>query len=272
MVLISIPDGRDKSTDSKADLTAKAPATEKKVAVAGSTMYSVPSVYGKIDPIKGDSGMYSIAPLVDTNLNLFAAPAVKVNKATKPAKEKKQKVEPAPASAATPLSKLDLVVGKIVAIKKHPEADSLYIEQIDCGESTGPREIVSGLVKFIPESDMLVCWMLIQNKHVVVLRNLKPANMRGVKSFGMVLCASNADHTAVELLIPPEGSVAGDVVYFEGHQGTPEPVLNPKKKIFESVQIDFKTGDDLVARWKDVAFQTLKGVVRAKSLKAASIK
>ena len=86
------------------------------------------------------------------------------------------------------------------------------------------------------------------------------------------MCASNADHTAVELLKPPPGSVAGDVVYFEGHKGAPEPVLNPKKKIFESVQVDFLTGDDLVAYWKDVAFRTSKGPVTAKSLKKAHIK
>ncbi len=30
--------------------------------------------------------------------------------------------------------KLDIRVGKIVEIEKHPEADSLYIEKIDVGE------------------------------------------------------------------------------------------------------------------------------------------
>jgi tRNA-binding EMAP/Myf-like protein len=56
-------------------------------------------------------------------------------------------------SAPTPgleseLSKLEIRTGKIVEISQHPEADSLYIEKVDVGEPTGPRTIVSGLVKF----------------------------------------------------------------------------------------------------------------------------
>ena len=43
--------------------------------------------------------------------------------------------------------------------------------------------------------------------------------MRGIKSHAMVLCASNADHSIVEFLVPPEGSVPGDRVFFEGHEG-----------------------------------------------------
>jgi tRNA-binding EMAP/Myf-like protein len=43
--------------------------------------------------------------------------------------------------------RLDIRVGKILKAEKHPEADSLYIEQIDCGDADGPRTIVSGLAK-----------------------------------------------------------------------------------------------------------------------------
>lgn len=101
----------------------------------------------------------------------------------------------------------------MVDVKKHPDADSLYVETIDVGEAA-PRTVVSGLVKFLQPSDL-------QDKLVVLLTNLKPAAMRGIKSAAMVLCASNADHTKVELLIPPEGSVPGDRVTVEGQQGTP---------------------------------------------------
>ncbi len=103
-------------------------------------------------------------------------------------------------------------MGKVLDIKKHPDADTLYIETVDLGESTGPRTVVSGLVKYYQESE-------IAGKLVVCLKNMKPANMRGVKSMSMLLCASNADHTAVELLVPPPGSAVGDVVSFEGHPG-----------------------------------------------------
>ncbi|KAJ3386023.1 hypothetical protein HDU84_001852 [Entophlyctis sp. JEL0112] len=96
--------------------------------------------------------------------------------------------------------------------------------------------------------------------------------MRGVKSHAMVLCASNADHTKVEFLLPPAGSAPGDRVFFEGHEGVPEEQLNPKKKVWETVQPDFATREDLVAVWKGVEFRTANGVVRAPSLAGASIK
>jgi len=44
---------------------------------------------------------------------------------------------------------LEVKVGRIVAIKKHEQADTLYVEQIDLGEDK-PRTIVSGLVNYIP--------------------------------------------------------------------------------------------------------------------------
>ena len=34
----------------------------------------------------------------------------------------------------TELSRLEIRVGKIIEIGKHPEADSLYVEKVDCGK------------------------------------------------------------------------------------------------------------------------------------------
>jgi tRNA-binding EMAP/Myf-like protein len=53
------------------------------------------------------------------------------------------------------VSRLDIRVGIIMDVKKHPDADSLYVEQIDVGEPA-PRTVVSGLVKFIPIEKMQV--------------------------------------------------------------------------------------------------------------------
>jgi aminoacyl tRNA synthase complex-interacting multifunctional protein 1 len=83
-------------------------------------------------------------------------------------------------------SMIDLRVGHIVDVIKHPDADGLYIEQIDLGEETGPRTVVSGLVNYIPIEQM-------RDKYLVAVCNLKPASMRGVKSFAMVLCATSKD-------------------------------------------------------------------------------
>lgn len=39
----------------------------------------------------------------------------------------------------TELSRLEIRVGKIIEIAKHPEADSLYVEKVDCGEVSSKR-------------------------------------------------------------------------------------------------------------------------------------
>ncbi|KAJ3068345.1 hypothetical protein HDU98_008466 [Podochytrium sp. JEL0797] len=207
------------------------------------------------------------APAAKKDAKAAGAPAPAAAAASdKPAKGKRggSAAAAAPVVESSIISKLDIVVGQIVDVKPHPDADSLYVEQIECGEAT-PRTVVSGLRKFMTLEQM-------QGKMVLILKNLKPAAMRGVKSHAMVLCASDAEHTTVEFLVPPPGSVAGDRVYFEGHEGTPEEQLNPKKKVWETVQPDFVTRGDLVATWKGVEFRTEKGVVKTGSLVGASIK
>lgn len=54
----------------------------------------------------------------------------------------------------------------------------------------------------------------VQDRAVVVLSNLKPRNMRGVKSNGMLLAASDAAHERVELLSPPPGAMPGERIWF----------------------------------------------------------
>jgi aminoacyl tRNA synthase complex-interacting multifunctional protein 1 len=70
-----------------------------------------------------------------------SAPAEPVQRQAEGGKEKKEKKKGAPPAAAKPaantaidISRLDLRVGKILSVEKHPNADSLYVEQIDVGE------------------------------------------------------------------------------------------------------------------------------------------
>lgn len=44
---------------------------------------------------------------------------------------------------------LDVRVGKVVKAWRHPDADSLYVEEVDVGEPE-PRTICSGLVAYVP--------------------------------------------------------------------------------------------------------------------------
>jgi methionine--tRNA ligase beta chain len=128
---------------------------------------------------------------------------------------------------------LDLRVGVILSVAPHPNADSLYVESIDVGEAA-PRQVVSGLRKFVSEADM-------QGRRVVVVCNLKPAKMRDVMSHGMVLCASDESHAVVEPVAPPAGAAPGERVRFEGYGREPEAQLNPKKKLFEKLAPDLVT-------------------------------
>ncbi|THV05314.1 nucleic acid-binding protein [Dendrothele bispora CBS 962.96] len=184
--------------------------------------------------------------------------------------------KPAPEDEGEPVpSMIDLRVGHIIDVQKHPDADSLYIEQIDLGEETGPRTVVSGLVHYIPIEQM-------RDKYLVAVCNLKPANMRGVKSFAMVLCATSKDgrEGGIELIQPPANSKPGDRVYFEGAEfenATPLSQLNPKKKIFETIQPGFTTLESLEAAWVNPVtksvhkIRTKEGVCLAPTLVGASL-
>uniref|UniRef100_A0A8V5H4X8 Tyrosine--tRNA ligase n=1 Tax=Melopsittacus undulatus TaxID=13146 RepID=A0A8V5H4X8_MELUD len=162
-------------------------------------------------------------------------------------------------------SRLDIRVGKVISVEKHPDADSLYVEKIDVGEPE-PRTVVSGLVQFVPKEQL-------QDRLVVLLCNLKPQKMRGVESQGMVLCASSlGEPRLVEPLDPPAGCCAGERVYVEGYEGgQPDEELKPKKKVFEKLQADFRVSEDCVAQWKQRNFLTKLGRVSCKSLKGGSI-
>uniref|UniRef100_A0A672KRT2 Aminoacyl tRNA synthase complex-interacting multifunctional protein 1-like n=2 Tax=Sinocyclocheilus grahami TaxID=75366 RepID=A0A672KRT2_SINGR len=185
-------------------------------------------------------------------------------KAEKKGEKKEKKSAAAPQEEAkVDVSRLDLRVGCIISAEKHPDADSLYVEQVDVGEAA-PRTVVSGLVKHIPLEQM-------QNRMAVLLCNLKPAKMRGVLSQAMVMCASSPEK--VEILDPPSGAMAGDRVTFQGFPGEPDKELNPKKKVWEQVQPDLRTDDQCVATYKGAAFEVAgKGVCKAQTMSNSGIK
>lgn len=191
------------------------------------------------------------APLADRTKEKSASeknaagekPAAAAGEGAQPAqkKEKKEKApkpQKAPAAAA-PLSPslIDLRVGHILKAIKHPEADSLYVSTIAMGDKAGTedtseyegqvvRTVCSGLNGLVPLEEM-------QGRKVVVVCNLKPVKMRGIKSAAMVLAASprlkegEEDHHGgpVELVTPPKGSVAGERVFFEGWKGDRKSVV-----------------------------------------------
>lgn len=89
------------------------------------------------------------------------------------------------------LDKIKLKVGQIKEVKRVENSEKLYELLVDLGEEK-PRTIVSGLVKYYSEEELL-------GKQVVVVANLKKAKLRGVESNGMLLAAG--DNDVVKLLV-----------------------------------------------------------------------
>ena len=122
-------------------------------------------------------------------------------------------------------SKLDLRVGKIVDVKDHPNADKLYMLQVELGE-LGKRVLVAGMKPYYKTDE-------IKNKKIVVITNLKPAKIRGVKSNGMLLAAEDNNGT-VSLLDPGEAE-PGAEIYVEDIPRKPEKILDFEE--FEKIDL-----------------------------------
>ena len=95
-----------------------------------------------------------------------------------------------------------------------------------------------------------------QNRKVVMIANLKPAKMRGITSYGMVLCAKEGEkpNEKVQLVRVPDCAQPGDIITTDDFLGDnwsePDAQMNPKKKIFETVQPFLKTDGNCVACYK----------------------
>lgn len=89
--------------------------------------------------------------------------------------------------------KLDLRVAEIEDVEEIKGADKLYKLTINIGTET--RTICAGIKQFYSKEDL-------KGRKIIVLSNLAPRNLKGIESKGMLLAASNDDHTNVILLAP----------------------------------------------------------------------
>ncbi|GMI03281.1 hypothetical protein TrVE_jg4106 [Triparma verrucosa] len=173
---------------------------------------------------------------------------------------KKPKPPPAPTGPVIEgehVGQLDIRVGKLIKVWEHETADKLFCEDIDLGPELGVRQIASGLRPFYRKEDM-------EGKMVMVLCNLKKRNLVGFPSHGMVMCASNSDHTSVELVLPPPSSELGERITCEGFITDPEPENKiAKKKIFEKIAPELVTDEEGVPCFRGVKFMTKGGECKA---------
>jgi aminoacyl tRNA synthase complex-interacting multifunctional protein 1 len=167
------------------------------------------------------------------------------------------------------ICKLEFIVGKIVKVWDHPDAEKLYCEEINVGEDA-PRQIASGLRPHFTEEAML-------GRRVLVVNNLKARNLVGFKSHGMVLCAALTREDGselVEFVEPPEGAHLGEVVSFEGLPA-PEPwsaAQVEKNKVFAACMEGMKTTDDCLAAWNGHVFMTSAGPCKCATIKGGVLR
>jgi aminoacyl tRNA synthase complex-interacting multifunctional protein 1 len=277
---------------------AKAAAAGSGSATAEATPATTEAEGKKSKKQQGKEKLEAVADAVSSAVPLAKDGSAAQQQQPKPKKEKKEKA-PKPQKAAPvekPLSPslIDLRVGHILKCVQHPDAEKLFVSTMAVGDAPGTdntteyegqtvRTVCSGLNGLIPLEEM-------QNRKIVAVCNLKPVTMRGVKSSAMVLAASPRDDDShagpVELVSPPAEAKAGERVFFEGWEGEPEPVLNPKKKVWETIQPGFTTTEDLTAAFnvEDVEplkaqgktgvgkLRTKEGFCVVKTLKGATIR
>jgi len=98
-------------------------------------------------------------------------------------------------------SKLSLKVGEIREVTPHPSADKLYVLRVSLGDKE--IQLVAGIRKSYSPEELL-------SKQIVVLENLEPKVIRGVKSEGMLLavCAESGP----VILIPEKKVIPGSSI------------------------------------------------------------
>src|ERR1051325_5053118 len=97
--------------------------------------------------------------------------------------------------------KAELVVAQIKEVKEHPNADRLYLLQVDTGKDV--RQIVAGIRKaYTPEQ--------LVGRRVALIANLEPAVIRGETSNGMLLAAS--DENGMSLLGVDKDILLGSII------------------------------------------------------------
>lgn len=88
--------------------------------------------------------------------------------------------------------KLDLRVAQIKKVEDIEGADKLFKLTLDVGE-LGKRTICAGIKEHYFKDEL-------KDRKIIYFSNLKPRKLRGIESQGMLLAASNPEHTKVILL------------------------------------------------------------------------
>jgi len=121
--------------------------------------------------------------------------------------EEQGKAAKEPPTAQVLIGRLDVRVGLIKSVSKHPTVHTFYVTAIDVG--TGNITVVTGVAAFFSPEQLV-------NKKVCVIVNLKAAPCEGVESAGRILCATSADGKTKEILEAPPTAKVGESLTWPG--------------------------------------------------------
>ena len=99
-------------------------------------------------------------------------------------------------------AKLEFRVGEIIKCEEVPKSKKLLCSQVKIGNDV--KQILSGIKAFYSPEEMV-------GKKVMVVVNLKPATLAGMKSEGMLLCAED-DKGNLALMTPEKSLPAGSEI------------------------------------------------------------
>ncbi|MBS3759260.1 MAG: methionine--tRNA ligase subunit beta, partial [Desulfobacterales bacterium] len=127
-------------------------------------------------------------------VSLFPRIEQKKSGAQEPAPEKKAAPESKPEISIDDVAKLDLRVATVTSAEAVPKTDKLLKLTVDLGGEE--RTVVAGIAKnYSPAA--------ITGKQVILVANLKPAKLKGVRSEGMLLAATGEDGATVATVEKP---------------------------------------------------------------------
>ena len=119
-----------------------------------------------------------------------------------PAKDENESVplELKPEITYDDFDKIDFRVGTIIKAEKHPKADKLLVFRVKMG--TEIRQVISGVAEDFKPEEMV-------GQKVIVVANLKPRQLRGMESKGMLLFAENGKRCEIVTTTAPDGESVG---------------------------------------------------------------
>jgi len=87
-------------------------------------------------------------------------------------------------------SKIEVSIGTVKSAERVPETDKLLRLTVDFGEESGPRQIISGIARYVSEPESLI------GRQLAFVTNLEPRTIKGIESDGMLFAVGSDESFA----------------------------------------------------------------------------